>query len=70
MSPSTHVSPVPGDLVKLLAPVGDYRRGTAARVVAVPAAGICVVELDDGRQLTVATMALKIAPWASLAETA
>jgi hypothetical protein len=66
MKPRARVSPVPGDLVRLLTAVGDYRRGSTARVIAVPDAEVCVVEFEDGRQLTVAGAALKIAPWSSL----
>jgi hypothetical protein len=66
MHRTTRVSPVPGDLVKLLAPAGDYPVGTTGRVIAVPNADLCIVEFDDSRQLTVAILALKIAPWASL----
>jgi hypothetical protein len=63
-------SPVPGDLVKLLAPVGHYRPGTPARVIAAPSADVCEVELDDGRRFAVATAALKLAPSSSLGEQA
>ena len=59
-------SPVPGDLVKLLAPVGGYRPGTPARVVAAHSADVCEVEVDDGRRFAVATVALALAPWSSL----
>ena len=66
MKGSTRVSPVPGDLVELLVPAGDSPAGTTAHVIAVPHAGFCVVEGADGRPFTVATVALKITPWASL----
>lgn len=59
-------SPVPGDLVKLLAPVGGYRPGTPARVVTAPSAAVCEVELDDGRRFAVAAVALKLTSWSSL----
>ena len=58
---------MPGDLVKLLAPVADYPAGTTGRVVGVQdEADECVVEFDDGRQLTVAVSALETERWASL----
>ena len=54
------MSLMPGDLVKLLSPVAHYPAGTTARVIAVQdGADECVVELDDGRQLTVAVSTLE-----------
>jgi hypothetical protein len=60
------VSLMPGDLVKLLSRVAHYPAGTTARVVAVLDGDACIVEFDDGRQLTVAVSALEIQRWASL----
>ena len=60
------VSVMPGDLVKLHAPVEPYPTGVTARVVSIIEPGECVVEFDDGRQLEVAVAALGLEPWAGL----
>ena len=60
------MSVMPGDLVKLHAPVEPYPAGVTARVVSVLDLDACVVEFDDGRQLEVAVAALELEPWAGL----
>ncbi len=61
------MSLMPGDLVKLLLPVAHYPAGTTGRVIAVQdEADECVMELNDGRQFTVAMSALESERWASL----